>query len=136
MTGILLSLFFTVGKCRGLQRDLRLRCVNVGLCSNFKVRLFVFCSSLRLGSSTKRLALLRIAVVRELCGPEAQDREDKRCDKHHGDQVSQSHNNGIAETAVGRFHVRGYGDNGAKAEAQGTQDLVPCSVPYARVGYS
>ena len=96
----------------------------------------LFCSSLRLGSSTKRLALLRIAAVHELCGPEAQDREDKRCDKHHGDQVRQSHNNGITETAVGRLHVRGYGDNGAKAEAQGTQDLVPCSVPYVRVGYS
>lgn len=75
--------------------------MNVGLCRNFKVRLPVFCSSLRLGSSTKRLALLLIAAVRELCSPEAQDREDKRCDKHHGDQVSQSHNNGIIETAAG-----------------------------------
>lgn len=101
MTGILLSLFSTIGKSRGLQVHLRLRRVNVGLCSNFMVRLFVFCSSLKLGSSTKRLGLLLIAAVRELCGPEAQDREDKRCDKQHGDQVSHSHNNGITETAAG-----------------------------------
>lgn len=101
MTGILLSLFSTIGKSRGLQVHLRLRRVNVGLCSNLKVRLSVFCSSLKLGSSTKRLGLLLIAAVRELCGPEAQDREDKRCDKQHGDQVSHSHNNGITETAAG-----------------------------------
>ena len=107
--------------------------MNVGLCSDFKVRLSGFCSPLGLGPSTKRLALLLTAAVCEDCGPEAQDRADKRCEKQHGDQVSQSHNKGITETAVGRLHVRGYGDNGAKAEAQGKQDLVPCSVPHVHV---
>lgn len=105
MTEILLSLFFTIGESRGMQEHLKLRWVNVGLCSYFKVRFSGFCSSLGLGPSTKKLALLLTAVVRDDCGPEAQDRENKRCDKQHGDQVNHSHNKGITETVVGWLHV-------------------------------
>lgn len=74
--------------------------MNVDLCNNFKVRVSGFCSCPGLGPLIKGLALLFTAVLRDDCGPEAQEREEKRCEKQHGDQVDKSHKKGIMETVV------------------------------------
>lgn len=70
------------------------------------VRVSGFCSSLRLGPSTKELALLLTTAVCEDGGPEAPDTEENSCGKEHGAQVDKSHKKGITETVVGQVHVR------------------------------
>lgn len=49
---------------------LRLRCVNVDFCNNFKVRVFGFCSCSGLGFLIKGLVLFFIVVLRDDCGSE------------------------------------------------------------------
>lgn len=107
MTEILLSLCFAPWDSRDLQVHLMLPAVDRSLCSTLKVRVFRFCSSLALAPSTKGLALLLTAAVRDDCGPKAQDTEVKRYDQQHAKQVDQSHNEGINETVAGWVHVRG-----------------------------
>lgn len=105
MIGDSIVSIFSYGE--GMQVHPRSKCVNVDLCSAFKVRVFGFENSLGLGPSTRGLALPLTAAMCDDCRPEAQDREVERCDNQQSEQVYHRHEKGITETVVGLGHVGG-----------------------------